>query len=26
MRDSFGWFPCFLCHDKVVLSSFLSWK
>ena len=20
MRDSFGWFPCFLCHDKVVLS------
>ena len=22
MRDSFGWFPCYLCHDKVVLSSF----
>jgi len=22
MRDSFGWFPCFLCHDKVILSSF----
>ena len=26
MSDSYGWFPCYLCHDKVVLSSFLSFK